>query len=88
MISRAPLLKSEMLRRSLRCLALGAWSLIPGLGLMLGVLALSDFQAVVTRKGDRWNAARRHLLAGAWLGGAGILISLGFIAVVVLVILG
>lgn len=67
--------KSEMLRRSLRCFVLGWWSLVPVAGLGLALLALVDFHAVVTRKGNLWNAARLRLTTGAVLAGVGLMIS-------------
>lgn len=73
--------KSEMLRRSLRCFALGWWSLVPVLGLIPAALAFADFRAVVLRKGRRWNAARTRLLLGAILAGLGVLLT-GIVATV------
>jgi hypothetical protein len=83
----APLLKSQMLRRSLRCLALGWWSLIPVAGLVPALFALLDFRDVVLSKGERWNAARPQLLLGVWLAGAGVSITLAAVAITVLVII-
>jgi len=81
MTNLTPLLKSQMLRRSLRCYALGWWSLVPVLGLVPALLAFAEFRAVVLGKGNKWNAARRQLQVGSWLAGAGV-----FLTLIVLVI--
>jgi hypothetical protein len=72
----AEMTKSEMIRRSLRCLALGWWSLVPLVGIFTAPLAFADFRAVVAGKGRRWNAARWQLLFGAWLAGLGLMSTL------------
>jgi len=74
-----------MLSRSIRCHVLGWWSLVPLIGIIPAVLALTDFYAVTLRKGELWNAARGRLTAGALLAGVGLL--LGFITGSLLVIL-
>ena len=79
--------KSEMIRRSLRCFALGWWSLIPVVGIFTAPLAFADFRAVVTGKGRRWNAAMWQLAFGAWLAGLGLMITLvvgGLIALAII----
>jgi hypothetical protein len=76
--------KSEMLRRSMRCFVFGWWSLVPVAGIGLALLALTDFHAVVTRKGAMWNAARLRLTVGAILAGVGLLFS--FVLVSILII--
>ena len=87
MSTTADMPKSEMIRRSMRCFALGWWSLVPLLGLIPAMLAFTDFRAVVLGMGRRWNAGRTRLLLGAWLAGLGILITLLVGAVITLAIL-
>ncbi len=77
-----PLLKSQMLQRSLRCYALGWWGLVPVFGLVPALLAFAEFRAVVLRKGGQWNAARPQLLLGAWLAGVGVFLSLTIVVIV------
>jgi hypothetical protein len=81
------LTKSQMLRASLRCHALGWLALIPVVGLLPAMLAFAQFRSVVLGKGNRWNAARGYLLLGVWLATAGMLLSLAVAAVTVLVVL-
>ena len=78
--------KSEMLRRSLRCFALGWWSLIPLVSIVTARLAFADFRAVVVSKGGHWNAARGRLFAGACLAGVGLLLNLVIAAIIALAI--
>lgn len=80
----APMTKSQMLRASLRCHALGWWGLIPIVGLVPAMLAFAEFRSVVLGKGNQWNAARRHLLLGTWLATAGVLLTLLAIAIIVI----
>ena len=76
----APMTKSQMLRASLRCQALGWCGLIPVAGVVPALLAFAEFRSVVVGKGNQWNAARPQLLLGVWLATAGVLISLGVVA--------
>ena len=87
MSATADMPKSEMLRRSMRCFALGWWSLVPVIGLLPALLAFVDFRAVVLGMGRRWNAGRTRLLIGGWLAGLGTLISLIIGAVITIAIL-
>jgi len=82
----ADLPKSEMIRRSLRCFALGCWSLIPLVSIVTALLAFADFRAVVVGKGRHWNAASRRLFAGACLAGVGLLLNLVITAIIALAI--
>ena len=75
--------KSEMLRRSMRCFILGWWSLIPVLGVVPALLALWQFRRVAAGTGSRWNAASLRLIAGAWLAGIGLLITVTLVALIV-----
>jgi hypothetical protein len=87
MSATSDMLKSQMIRRSMRCFTLGWWSLVPVIGFVPALLAFIDFRAVVLGMGRRWNAGRTRLLIGVWLAGLGMLITLIIGAIITLAIL-
>ena len=77
----------RIIRQSLRCFTLGWLSLIPLIGLGLGVLAIVLHFKVWTGGGATWNPARPYLLWGfvlAWFGG---LISMATLALFLLILM-
>ena len=66
----------ETINGSLRCFVFGLLSLVPLLGIPLGVLALLHFRRVAVENGSGWNPARIYLWWGFVLGGMGLLASL------------
>ena len=71
--------KARMLESSLRCFALGWFSLVPLLGLPAAIAALGiSWRARASHKG-LWNAAHRYLVAGHLMALVGLLVSTGVI---------
>ncbi|HUL51300.1 MAG TPA: hypothetical protein VLU94_01820 [Candidatus Nitrosotalea sp.] len=77
----------RLIERSLRCFVYGWFSLIPLLGLGMAVTALGLHFKTWADTGDSWNPARRYLFAGFILAWIGVLISIGGLALFVLVLI-
>ena len=60
MNSAAPLIRIEMIQRSLKCFWLGLFSLVPILGIPLFVMALGHNHRVKQIAGGTWNPAHRY----------------------------
>jgi hypothetical protein len=83
----SPAVRIRLIERSLRCFALGSFSLIPLIGLPLAVLAILLHFQVWAESEKEWNPARRYLFAGFYLAWFGALVSLGALALFVLVLI-
>ena len=59
--------RTRLIEKSLACCGWGGASLLPVLGLPCSLIALHRFRQVVQGTHERWNPARRPLLAGAAL---------------------
>ena len=66
----------QMLEWSLRCFGLGIIALIPVVGLPAALISIFYFVRVRLRSCEQWNAASPYLLAGIWLSGLGLFLSL------------
>lgn len=62
----------QAIRKSISGFVCGLLGLIPLLGLLPAVYAISCWFIVGDRKSNRWNPAHSYLLAGAVLGSLGI----------------
>ena len=71
-----PVRRIRIIEASLRCFALSWFSLIPVLGLFFGLLALSSCASARRTSRGEWNPAQQYLIAGFFLSGAGIILSL------------
>ena len=67
--------KVYVIRGSLRCFTLGWFALLPGLGVIPGVIAIVISRRVRRETGEEWNPARRHLYCGWLLAWCGLLLS-------------
>jgi len=65
----------RVIKSSLAVFGFGLASLLPGIGLFLG-LATLILWALTRRRQRDWNPAQRYLDWGAWLGLAGIVLTL------------
>jgi uncharacterized membrane protein len=70
----APLIKIEMIRRSVRCQVLGIVGLFPLLGLPLAIAALAENRRVRRISGGQWNPAHRQLHRGVFCARVGVLL--------------
>ncbi|MDB6036290.1 MAG: hypothetical protein JWM99_131 [Verrucomicrobiales bacterium] len=82
-----PVRRIRIIEASLRCFVLSWFSLIPLIGLFLGLLALSSCASARRNSRGEWNPAQHYLIAGFLVSGAGIILSLfalGFCALLFL----
>jgi hypothetical protein len=71
-----PVRRIRIIEASLRCFALSWFSLIPLVGLFLGLLALSSCASARRNARGEWNPAQHYLIAGFFVSGAGMILSL------------
>ena len=71
-----PLEKISVINRSLRCLRLAFFSLIPVVGIVAALFAWRDFRFVRRTVAKEWNPARRQLNFGMMLATLGVIFSL------------
>jgi hypothetical protein len=64
MKARPPLTKIEMIERSMRCLVLGLFGLLPVVGIPMALLALRESRRVKFGQGAMWNPANRYRVWG------------------------
>jgi hypothetical protein len=72
----------EVIRRSMKCFAFGWLALVPLFGLPFAVHGLSLFRAVRRESAGMWNPAANHLLGGAALSVAGIVLTVTWVGIV------
>jgi|SRR6185436_1148690 hypothetical protein len=65
----------EIIKSSFRCLALGSISLIPGIGLPFGVIAIAAALRAQSHSRNGWNPAKMHLEWGARFACVGLIIT-------------
>jgi hypothetical protein len=82
-----PTERIQLIEGSLRCFVYGILSVIPLFGLGFAVLALRMHFKTWAETAEGWNPARRYLLAGFGLAWIGALISVGALALFVLVLI-
>ncbi len=83
----SPAERIDLIERSLRCFVYGWLSLIPLIGLAMALIAIGLHFKTGSDTGDGWNPARRYLLAGSYLAWIGVLISVGALALFVMVLM-
>jgi len=68
-----------LIRRSMKCFAFGWLALVPLFGLPFAVHGLSLFRATRREAAGMWNPASNHLLGGAALSIAGIVLTVTWV---------
>ena len=83
----SPAERIHLIERSLRCFVYGLLSLIPVIGLGFAALTLRLHFKTWAEAGDNWNPARRYLLAGFCLAWLGALVSVGGLALFIVILI-
>ena len=77
--------KIRVIEQSARCQFLGAWSLVPVIGIGFAVVALERYHRARAEIGHEWNPARAELVRGVVFAWVGLLINLVAITTVLLI---
>ncbi|HKS38141.1 MAG TPA: hypothetical protein VJW76_13170 [Verrucomicrobiae bacterium] len=83
----SPAERIHLIERSLRCFVYGLLSLIPFVGLGFAALTIRLHFKTWAEPGDRWNPARKYLVAGFCLAWLGVLVSVGGMALFVVILI-
>ena len=68
--------KVRVIEQSVGCQLLGAWSLVPVIGIGFAVAAIGCYHRVRAEVGHEWNPARAQLVRGVVFAWVGLLINL------------
>lgn len=78
----SPMVRIEMIQRSIRCFWVGLFSLLPLVGIPLAVLSLADYLRIRRDRGDGWNPGAYFSYSGALLAGFSLFLHIVIVGVI------